>query len=648
MSLVLWRTYTKSKNNKLLCRSTNKVLSCSVYNFLARKYSDDQFINNADYSSSTILVENGYNVQELPVIVRKLKDVTGIKEDTAPDTPRSASDSLSYHLIQAEFKECMDLRDVFTLITKCTKITPNIALGAIERIYDLEKNPSTMLVDPSSIHINFAKGAILDKLLRVVMKTEDTQTILNVMKTESSVMEPYKHRFCDELLIRVTDNKLSVDQLCEFALFLIKNNIDTKYCQTIDKLWVGFVEREGDINEKNIVHVFTVLPGLKASKRMILALLEQKLSELWPKIGVTAMQDILAVFIHEKYFSLQSFAVLGRWLNTNIHNLDEDSLLDIVSKLTRLKYTDDQVETAIEKYMKLKGLRVESHVLIVGILNYCLHFQIRNEQILDMCSKYFMINGPNIPHSFLKSFIYPIGYLDFGPSSGSKFWKLAEDIIVEKFDKINADDLCSIILSFIYKEQYPLKVVTRVYTAEYLSKITNSNVLKNLHLIDTVMTLECQEHAGPLLPKDQCCKPIVHDRRIRNIVDKIWDSFVAVIGSKDKVSAGVLVPNYCSDDTYLIDVLVHPTGFANKTYNWMSQVVKDENVAVLVHLPDHYCSNSERLIGSQLMKKRQLKMLGLKVASLKYSMLSQFYTSYNNDALKAYLKESIENAEPCQ
>lgn len=647
MSLVLRRTYLKAKNNLLSSSNGNNSISSPLLTFASRMVSDDKSGNNPHFSSSTILIENGFNVQELPVIIKRLKNLSDIDDKPNKEQSTSGHDSVNYQLIQEEFKQCLDLRDVFSLLSKCTKITPNIALGAIERIYDIEKNPTTLFLDSKSMHINLAKGAILDKLLRVVLKTEDTQTILNILNTMSSFMDPYKYKFHDELLLRVIDNRLSIEQLCEFTTFLISNKSDVKYSDSIDKLWVGFVAREHEIDETNIVQVFDILNGLKVSKRIILTLLEQKLCDLWSKIKVPVMQDIMSTFVQEKYLSVQSFGVVGSWLCANIHALDEDSLLDIISKLTRLKYTDDQIEKAVEKYMKLKGSRIESHVLVVGILNFCMQFQICNEIILNVCSDYFLKNWQIVPPSFYKSFIYPYGYLYFEPVNGSVFWNLIDKVLNEKFDKICSGDLSLMILSLIYIGKYPASLVSRMLSPEYLSKVNNSEIMKRFCLIDTAMTLECDKYMGPLLPKDQWPKPISQDFRIRNILEKIMESLVLAAGGKDKLSIAVSVPYLPSDETYLLDVMLHPEGLGSNTVNWKSKSVRNENIAILIHLPDHYCSNNEHLIGPQVMKKQHIKILGMKVVSLKYSLLSQFYTSFNKAGLREYLTEKINSAEPC-
>ncbi|KAJ2948071.1 hypothetical protein O0L34_g9870 [Tuta absoluta] len=616
MSVVLRRTCLKAKNNAFSAGNGGGTpLSSCFTSLFSRAFSEDK-TSHPEFINSTILMENGLNVHELPVVVRKLTDISDITDKPASSESRNQQDTVNYHLIKAEFKQCIDLRDVFSLLSKCTKITPNIALGAMERIYDLEQNITgpQMVIDANN-HINMAKGAIVDKLVRVVTKTEDTQTILNVLKAVSTFMDPFKPKFCDELLFRAIDNKMSIEQLCEFITFLKSNKEDPKFSETIDKLWVGFVQREAEINPTNIVQVFSVLPALKVSKRTVLSLLEQKFFELWCEIKVPAMLEILNKFLEENYSSMQSFAAVGRWLYTNIHALDEDSLLEVVTKLTRLNYTDVHIEKAVEKYIKLKGSKIKSHILIIGILNYCMQFHIKNEQILNVCCDYYLTNGTAVPPSFLKSFIYPFGYLNFQPKR-SEFWDIVEKYLYENFDKITADDMSSMVLSLIYIGKHPTQLVNKLLSPEYLSKVNNPSIHQKLHLIDTALSLECADYNGPLLPKDQWSKPIPHDTRIKNIVHKIMDCLTEVAGGPDKLSTAVSVPYLYSDETYHIDVMLHPKDLGSDTFNWKLKTSKNENTAILIHLPDHYCFDNESLIGPQEMRKRHLKLLGLKVVKV--------------------------------
>ncbi|XP_047509801.1 FAST kinase domain-containing protein 3, mitochondrial-like [Pieris napi] len=637
--LVLWRSYTKSNTTKtLLSGKCNTILPNNEY--LSRNQSNNDS-NSPELINSTMLHEIGYNVTELPVVIRKLKDLSDLN-GPEKEVPKRNNKSVNYHLIQEEFKQCVDLRDVFSLITKCTKITPNIALGAIERIHDLERNTKSVTYNSNENYysnVYFAKGAILDKLLKVVMKTEDTQTILNVLKTNSSLIVPHKNKFCEELLLRVMDNKLNVDQLYEFASFLLINNDDQYYIDMIDKLWVGFTANEANVNESNIEKIFTILHGLKVSKKAMITFLEHKLIELWPKITPDCMVDIMDVFITEKYFSVQSYGVLAKWFYSNIHALHEDAFLDIITKFILLNYTDDQIEGGVEKYMKLKGHKIKSYILIIGILNYLVKFQLRNEQILNICCDHYLKNLNNIPVSFLNSFIHPFGFLYFKPAN-QRLWDITETILLESYKKVNIQDLCSIMLSYIYVREYPTRLVTKVLHSEYFTKISSSHLLQKLYLIDTALSVECIEYGGPLLPKDQGLKPVLQDQRICSLINRVKQVVFDIFG-QNRVSFAVFIPNLCSDANFIIDIMIHPIGLGSETFNWKLKTVKNQNIALLIHLPDHYCTKSEQLIGPQEMKKRHLNLLGFKVVSLKYILLCQLSMSYKHKELEKYMLDSI-------
>lgn len=644
MSLVLRRTYLKAKNNVFFAGQGNRQI---VFTSPRRTFSDDKAEKDLEYISSTILVENNSYVQELPVIVRRIKDLSSVCEDRPPPTDKTnnnSHDTHNYRLIQAEFNECLALRDVFTLLSKCTKITPDIALGAMERIYHLEKNPSPIPFNVNNVSV--AKDAIVDKLLKVLMRTEETQTILNALEAVSSFIEPYKYQFCDEILLRAIDNKLSVEQLCSFLNFLVNNKSDPKYSEVIDKLWVGFIEKEHEINENNILGIFSLLPNLRDSKRIVFNLLEQKLGDLWKKINNQVMQEILSTFIHEKHWCPESFSVIGRWLYTNIHALDEDSLLEIITKFSKLQYSDIQIEKALEKYIKLKRNKIESPILVVGMLNFCIQFKFKNDNVLNGCCDYFLRKGASVPYSFIKYIVHPYGFLYFEPEKGAAFWPMVENTVMENLHKIVVDDIISIILSFIYIGHHPLTLVNKVFSADVLAKCANNKILMNkLHLIDTAMSLECKEYSGPLLPKDQWSTAISQDGRIKNLLHKIQPSLIKVVGDAKMLSGSVIVPHLCSDDTYLIDIMLHPVGLGGDTFNWMLKATKNENTAILIHLPEHYCSDDKQLVGPQEMRRRHLKILGMKVVSMKYTTLCRYQTRKNELELEQYLVNCIKNAE---
>lgn len=642
---VMMQAYYKAGKELIgLGRGNTQRLS-SAFDFWFRHYGSDHSEEHPEFINSTIMVEDGLNVRELPLVVRKVRDVTQEHIPTVPSA--SSSDSSKYNLIQAEFRQCSDLRDIFSLLSKCIKITPNIALGAIERICEVEKEFNMpMDVDTRLMNAHLAKGAILEKLLKVVMQTEDTQTLLNALNVDFAMLEPFKYNFCDELLLRVIDNKLTIGQLADFVMFLVNNKKDSKYEETIDKLWVGFAEKQDDINEKNFVQLLNIACNLKASKSTVMVLLEKKLWSFWWKLSLTDMQEIVNVFNQENNLSQQSFSIVGRWLNTNIHILDEDSLLDFITKLTRLQYTDLQIESAVERYLKARGDRIESQVLIVGILNYCMTFRIRNKNILNKCGKYFILNGKTISHSFLKSFIYPFGFLYHSPENMERFWQTVEHAVEDKFTKMTCDDLLTIFLSGLYLGQHPTKFIDMIFNHNFLYKISQSDNAEKLHrklkLIDTAMSLECETYTSSVFSKVDF-RPVAQDIRLKKLIKEIQATVESVANGDYKVSTSVSFPNLCDDRSYVIDFLLHPESLDTYNFNWITKSEKNQTIAILIHVPEHYCYGSNQLIGPQIMRKKHLRLLGMRVISLNYSLVCKLQS--NKIYLERYIKNCLENSE---
>jgi hypothetical protein len=66
-------------------------------------------------------------------------------------------------------------------------------------------------------------------------------------------------------------------------------------------------------------------------------------------------------------------------------------------------------------------------------------------------------------------------------------------------------------------------------------------------------------------------------------------------------------------------------------------------VAVLIHVPEHYCAGGTQLIGPQVMRKRHFRRLGMKVVELQYDWLAKLRV--HPRTLEEYLAERLKLAE---
>ena len=206
-----------------------------------------------------------------------------------------------------------------------------------------------------------------------------------------------------------------------------------------------------------------------------------------------------------------------------------------------------------------------------------------------------------------------------------------------------------------------------------------------LKLLDSALTLECgPKYNGPLLPKDFSAKSVNVDGRIPRFAAVVENSLKALFKNSKCVTESIArVPNMPLNELYIIDLFLHkmpippptsteqevdvlemslqrPSEVLRQRFNpryddvvvaskmatskasgrgSRSKEEEAELIAVLIHLPEHFCSGGRDLIGPQMMRVRHLRLLGCSVMSLSLEKLAELRSQ--PQALLDYLQESL-------
>lgn len=626
---------------------------------------------NGILGQSTILMQDGSDFQELPIIVRKITNKDNIEllgnrradeivDKTCNKTGREefidiAKDEEAREIIDG-FNRCYSPKGIFALLDliPSDEVTPYVALQALKKIIILENNKEFR--NPVNIHDyveveeekskNFTRTAVLNQLVDMIASSDDAGIVLNGLKLVSrdlvgGSMESYKEKLCNEILCRATDGKFTIEQICEAVK--VFSTLDNK---DVDKLWVGIVEKSNDINNNNIMDVFKCLPYLKKSRKVILNILEKKLFLYWWKLSGRDVAEVLCI-LKEDAFSNRILGVLSRWINTNIHTVNEEELLNIVNGFRALDYCNQGIYKALERYVKVKGVTIQNQGLITCICDYCFSFRIRSSHILQGVSEYLIEHGNSLSPITLKSIFTLIGYLDYYPVNGLKFWQMFESIFEEKFVQFRPEDALDMLLSCVYLEKYPLNFVKKVFNPYFLDRLHSCKsdesiqaMRTKLKILDFSMALECASYRGPLLPKDNSASSVWNDGRAKRILNFISMNLSEFTGRMNRMSFMVKLPQVPLSDLYIIDVLIYPNN-VRSAMNFLRD--RDLYTAVLIIMPEHYCNDGKKLIGPQVMRKRHFRKLGLKVVTLDYGTLAR-YKVHPVD-LNEYLRERFKNPE---
>ncbi|XP_077278298.1 uncharacterized protein LOC143906241 [Temnothorax americanus] len=537
------------------------------------------------------------------------------------------------------------------------EINCRIALQSLRKMIELEsgwhryRKTSSNARRPSAETIN--RDIILQQLVNLIAKSQDCETILQGLKALkrdrfSPSTNIYRDRICNEVMIRATDGELAVSQLIR-AVRILANYGNAKYRNCIDTLWVGLACREQDIKPDLLVPLFRSLKYFQRSKSMVQIILEKKLSEQWLKLTGSQMASILNCLYGEES-SKGCLSSASKWASVSMTTSTEKDLVNFIGGLRTKKYVDENIEQALARYVTTKGTEMKDPNLIASIMDYCKDLRIRSPYVLAECGKYFTRHGMEIPPTLLSPILAPFGLLNLQPPDPTEFWKTFDEVMSARFSDLKLNDALDILLSCTYLERYPIKLLDKVFSSYLMNRLQTHrdvpivNRLKNkLKLFDATMSLECKDYRGSPINLDRNAKSLSSDVRIRGIINKIHKPLAHVVGGEHKLSRSVVLSRLPLINFYILDVLIHPLLKSAPVFNLNLHKKRNVNTAILIHLPEYYCWNTRFLIGPQVMRKRQVRKLGFRVAHLDYAKLAEL--ADQDDKLLSYLSQSLDAAE---
>lgn len=654
--------------------------------------SDDEIITSGFASQrhglgqAVILVQQGVDIQELPIIVRRYgqNDINAFYSNKLPLGGGAGGSSGGYSLTnpnnqhtkqQSEesipsataattetnhpnvvINPVTDCDTIIKLLEKCdtgesvlkllatlpeNELESDALVFAFERLICIEPMQKLKCYETTD---NEQYQRLLDGICRVC----DTAVLLNVLSHLQSMlyMNQTIDQLCDEILTRCADGCLSVMEICEAVHFFVE-------CQRFsgaEKFWSGLSDAaDQNINANNLKFVFEILPKLKVSRRMVVGILDRRIVEVFPLLKPDAVADIMEAICACRVggHTNCTLKAITRWLNVNIHAVNETHLEQILHCMTALNYSDDDMENAIERYVKAKAIKIKSQTLIVEMLRHVNKFRVLNAHILNGCSEFFIKESKNIDPGYIHDIVCVFGTLCFHPFNTMKFWQSIEAYVEENFNKIPIAHIVDIMLATCYLELYPVNFIDRVFNRHFMHLLHSTtpmeelpSVREKIKLLDMAMTLESNAYKGPLLPR-QIGNTVAIENRIKRIINDNMDILTVIAGGKTSYSTCCMPHQLPQCSLYTIDVLLHPPGFSLLNYN----KIKDRNVlvAALIHLPEHYDASETYLVGEQQMRIRHFRHIGLKVVSLQYTQLTKL--SMHRKELYEYIVEQMKQAQ---
>ncbi|XP_071442691.1 FAST kinase domain-containing protein 3, mitochondrial-like [Hetaerina americana] len=640
-----------------------------------------------DLGQTTILCQDGVNIRELPLIVRKVRDVVLVCSNSGDcendfvvkfqgSNYRNCNGSTGENgedknkINEKESKEimeglgrCPSIKSLLTLLETipACEVTSEVALCALDKFIQFENNKSfrnLITGDTKDFNLsesgeeNFTRTAVFNQLVDVIVEGSDSAPVLGCLKilgkeTFRANVLSYRNRLCSEILVRATEGHLTIDEVClavkTFSDFFQNEPTSEKGVIEPDNLWIGISSRQSDINAVNVVNVFSILPLLKKSRKAVLSILEKRMASIWWELRPSSPSLILEYLIKAGLTSKPIVATITRWAHRNAKALQDAALINILDSLLKLDHVDSQIIGALEN-LSARGSWSALPPLAAMAARFCAYFRVRSPRTLSAIADVSILHGNELPPGMVRDLIWGLAFLNWEPSEG--IWKVLDEVLDERFAQFAPEDILDILLSCIMLGRPPLNTSRRVYTPSYLDRALISShsgrvetIKSKLRLVDAALSVEWPlkwNDGRPVLSRLEAVS-IWQDGRVRRVARRVAEVLDADLNQKYEVDTKVIPGRPLPiGELHMVDVVIR----SGKRVWPLNR--SEQTLALLVNLPEHYCRDSTVLIGPQMLRIRHLRLVGYHVATLDYGTLSRLWV--HPTAFLEYVNNRIRKA----
>lgn len=611
-------------------------------------------IENAEsVTRSTIILQDGVSIEELPVLIKKVtadsllsRDYSShSKEASSPGAPPSESERKASEL----FQKCSSTKDIYALLQKFDPkdLTPAVGVRALDKLLEL-KTFNGESVRAKRKAESEGSSVVLTELCNLITSSGTAEVVLDGLRTvvkyryNEAERKRYVDSFIQVILSRICDGTINLPEILEVTALLV--NCGSQYLNTVDHFWQSIVSQTVDMEKDDIIKLYSLLPYFRSSQSIVLRAVARNTSKNLLALCSEDVSYILGVLLRLKLVPQSLLFSLTKWINLNLHVIPEKDFSTMVQCLKDLRHFDGSASRAVERYVRIRGSDCDAYT-IDAVSVYCHQFRWRSDAVLDSASDFFVANHKSIPLPIAVNVVRALGFLNKVPKNSMGFFGSLEWLLREKFNSFRPDHLTDILVSCFYLQRYPLNFVKKVFSPHFLDRMGENleeNDLRRTHqrlkFLDSALSLECKRYYGPYLPRDYSAKTVRRDGRLLRLMCSLQDDMEVVLGGEDNFRFSVVQPRLPLSDMYIIDYVVQ-LNKQGKPLPSDTVAGVDKKLAVIIALPEHYCIDSSHATGNHATRVRLLRTLGFDVVELSFNTLQKLRPS-SKDRIR-YLTEKI-------
>ncbi|XP_059152097.1 uncharacterized protein LOC131938201 [Physella acuta] len=680
-------------------KSANQFLkNCRSINTHSRLYSTFESSQNI-LSQSTMFVQDGINIEELPVLIRRVTHSSFPSSTYCYSGEKIMDESEFDNSFRQVLQSCTSVNDVFKLLeVPSDKVRGYSAAFALQRLHVLKYLNS----DWNQIH-SFIRSAVMRELYDTVEKDvsllsngtlislvecylsadgfssscfnainsaiqcrlgdgtfsiEELLTLSNVLKMGTdnnrkpspvivkpkslsmSIVSENSSRF-----LTSDDNEPSktehFDKYCASASPQFKEKIKTHCSEILNNLWVHLFSRYSELNAETLP---PTLQALTSSNKYLILILQKPLSSFWANLSAENVDICLKALIRLRVHNKAFLTYLARWSYVNIHLMTPSLMMSFVHTFLHFGFFDENFIKVMERCLQLKGLQADTNVVAMCV-EYCRTTKYLSPIVMDTAADHFTQHGMSYEPLQLFAVLRVFGHLNYLPTNSAAFLKQTEACLWERFDHIDEELLLEILGSFTFVNVLPKNFSSRLASAEFFSKLA---ALKTVQKINAFMWLRILKNAIVVDSANDVTNnlrwlfsgrskgnSLLYNDNIRGIVYTLKRSLDYVLGPDYYYS----IPFHCC---YALNIdkdgLPIEVKRTNKGFV-ETQLNAGNRIAVIVRSADHFIVNTKQLLGSQVQRLKQLQLLGFTPVEIRVSEIA--FAKRSDEYLGHVLKQHL-------
>ncbi|RUS88457.1 hypothetical protein EGW08_003794 [Elysia chlorotica] len=508
--------------------------------------------NQKILSQSSILVQDGTGIEELPILMRRAT------KDSFPFTPYSFAGASVKE--ESEFdvsfrqalQSCGSVNAVFKLLeVPHNQVEGYSAAFALQRLHELK----SLNTEWHQIH-SFIRSAVMRELydrVQTDVKLLSPETLLSLVEcylAADGFSQSCVDSINEEIQVRLADSAFTIPELLKLAEILkekgafplkskpldlnvdnttknsdfvsqtlsafsrdfeefkadstpkkqhfdrfsahssieIKEKIHAKCEEILGNVWIHLVSRYPDVDEHSLP---LVLQALSPSRKSVVPLLEKAASNIWAELTADGVETCLNSLSRLRVYNNGLMVHLGRWAYVHIHQMNAGLLMSFLHTFTMFSFLDTNLIKVLEKCLQLKGTKVQTDVLAMSV-EYCLACRYLSPIVMEAAAAHLAEHGDSYHPLQLYAIVRAFGFLNYLPLKPAPFLKKAETCLWEHFDNLAERQILEVLGSLTFVNVLPKNFYRRVTSAYFYTKV---GALMNPDKLTALMWLRVLKHS---------------------------------------------------------------------------------------------------------------------------------------------------------